>query len=342
MVDERWARCIGTGPFYTLLFMLSSCLLFAQEKERKLLRTEEIRIRDPYIFADSATQQYYMYAQMDNRRWGRKDTAQSKGVEVYVSSDLKHWESPKPVLVLSDTSWAQEQVWAPEMHAYRGKFYIFVTLTGSDTLPKSAALAYPPNWPKLRERGTQIFVSNSPLGPFQPFKNKPHTSVDWMALDGTLHEEDGKSFMVFCHEWVQIQDGTIEYIALSEDLSKTIGKPQTMFRASEAAWVTKGRRKITDGCFLHKTKTGKLLMIWSSNGKNGYAIGIAASQSGKLAGPWVQQDDLLFEQNGGHGMIFRTFDDKLILALHQPNNPKGQERLQLFALKDTGSSLTVW
>ena len=82
-------------------------------------------------------------------------------------------------------------------------------------------------------------------------------------------------------------------------------------------------------------------MIWSNNGKSGYAIGIAASQSGTLAGPWVQQDDLLFEQNGGHGMIFRTFDGKLMLALHQPNNPKGQERLQLFALKDTGSSFTV-
>ena len=135
MVDERGARCIGTGPFYTLLFMLSSCLLFAQEKEGKLLRTEEIRIRDPYIFADSATQQYYMYAQMDNRRWGRKDTAQSKGVEVYVSSDLKHWELPKPVLVLSDTSWAREKVWAPEMHSCQGKFYLFVTLTGSKLCP---------------------------------------------------------------------------------------------------------------------------------------------------------------------------------------------------------------
>ena len=324
-----------------LVLTLFSSLLRAQDQNGRLLLAEEIRIRDPYIFADSTTQQYYMYAQTDNRRWGREDTAQSKGVEAYVSSDLKHWEPPQPVLVLSNTSWAREQVWAPEMHAYQGKFYMFVTLTGSDTLPRPAAFAYSSNWPKLRERGTQIFVSDSPLGPFEPFENKPHTPIDWMALDGTLYEEDGKPFMIFCHEWVQIQDGTIEYVALSEDLSRTMGEPQTMFSASEATWVTEGQRKITDGCFLYKTKTGKLLMIWSSVGKEGYAIGIATSQSGKLAGPWVQQNDLLFEQNGGHGMIFRTFDDRLMLALHQPNNPKGQERLQLFALEDTGNFLIV-
>ena len=256
MMNNRWIRYTSAWTLCVLLFVLLSCPLFAQE-ESKLLRTEDIRIRDPYIYADTTMQQYYLYAQTDNRRWRQANVASVKGVEVYVSSDLKNWALPRPVLELSDTAWARQKVWAPEMHAYRGKFYLFVTLTGSDTLPPSTDFGPPPDWPKLRERGTQIFVSDSPLGPFEPFRNRPHTPEDWMALDGTLYEEDGIPFMVFCHEWVQIGDGSVEYVQLKEDLSGTVGNPKTMFRASEASWVTEKRRKVTDGCFLYRTEHRK-------------------------------------------------------------------------------------
>ena len=50
----------------TIIFVFLPCLIFGQVIENKLLLTEGIRIRDPYIYADSITQNYYMYAQMDN------------------------------------------------------------------------------------------------------------------------------------------------------------------------------------------------------------------------------------------------------------------------------------
>ena len=114
--------------------------------------------------------------------------------------------------------------------------------------------------------------------------------------------------MIFCHEWVEIVDGSIDYVQLSSDLSKPVGNPQKMFHASDAKWSTGKDSKVTHGCFLFKTKSNKLLMIWSSFGTKGYAIGIAESESGRLIGTWIQQDNLLFEENGGHGMIFKTFD----------------------------------
>lgn len=309
--------------------------------ETGMLKSEDIRIRDPYIYADPITKQYYMYAQMDNRLGGRGDDAKPKGVEAYVSTDLKNWEQPKTVLLLPEEFWARNMVWAPEMHAYKGKYYMFVTLTSSDVhthiqKPKGAK-----NWPAFHKRGTQVFVSDSPLGPFEAFDNKPHTPENWMALDGTLFEENGNPYMIFCHEWVEIVDGSMDYIRLSEDLSKPIGKPKLMFHASEASWSTGKTNKVTDGCFMHRSKTGKLLMIWSSFGTKGYAIGIAESKSGKLKGPWIQQEELLFKENGGHGMLFKTFDGKLMLALHQPNSPRGRERLKLFELVDTGESLRL-
>ncbi|UCG57019.1 MAG: family 43 glycosylhydrolase, partial [Phycisphaerales bacterium] len=183
-------------------------------------KLSDIRIRDPFILAEETTQTYYMYAQMDNRR-GRK--GHQKGVEVYTSKDLQQWAGPYPVFVIGEDFWADRMVWAPEVHEYGGRYYLFVTFTAEEPLEPI------PGRPPLVKRGTQILVSDSPEGPFKPFENRPHTPLDWMALDGTLWVEDGTAWMVFCHEWVQIRDGTMELVRLKEDLSTVQGRPVTLF-----------------------------------------------------------------------------------------------------------------
>ena len=75
----------------------------------------------------------------------------------------------------------------------------------------------------------------------------------------------------------------------------------------------------TDGPFIHKSEDGRLYMPWSSWADRGYAVGVAVSSSGKLAGPWHQEEIPLFPADGGHGMLFETFDGKLLYTLHYPN-----------------------
>lgn len=328
-------RAITSGVMAALL---SSMVLFAQPltSERKL---SEIRIRDPYILADSAGSTYYLYAQISNRL-GRGDPS-LKGVEVYSSRDLEKWTGPKTVFRCPEGFWANGQVWAPEVHCFRGRYYLFVTFTASEQLPPIEGRP-----PQLR-RGTQILVSDSPEGPFQPFQNRAHTPTDWMALDGTLWIEEGVPWMIFCHEWIQIVDGTFELVQLQEDLSAVKGPPVTLFSASQAAWVRslrdvggKAHGYISDGPFLYRTKTEKLLMIWSSFGDQRYGIGLARSLSGTVQGPWKPLPEPLFKANGGHGMIFRTFEGELRLVLHQPNRSP-LERAQLFQLEDTGDLLKI-
>jgi hypothetical protein len=164
-----------------------------------------------------------------------------------------------------------------------------------------------------------------------------------MTLDGTLWIEDGVPYMVFAHEWVQIKDGTIEMVRLKDDLSATVGEPKRLFNGSDAPWGRASAQYgsyVTDAPYLWRTRTGKLLMIWSSFGEGGYTVGIAESESGKLAGPWKQQPTPLFAEDGGHAMIFRSFDGKLMLILHQPNQT-GRERARLFELEDTGETLRI-
>ena len=129
------------------------------------------------------------------------------------------------------------------------------------------------------------------------------TPIDYMALDGTLYVEDNQPYMVFCHEWVQIVDGTVEYVRLDKDLAEAIGSPVRMFNGSACCVAEPGESYVTDGCFMYRTRTGKLLMIWASFGPDGYAECVAESLTGKISGPWRQQSEPLFKKDGGHAMI---------------------------------------
>ncbi len=305
---------------------------------------EEIRIRDPYVVADKKTRTYLMYAQMDNRA-DREGSI--KGVEVYASQDLKVWYGPWPVWGIPEGFWGGIQsVWAPEVHYYKGKYYLFVTLTSTDRIETEDGIT------DLVKRGTFVCKSDSPMGPFQAFDEKPHTPEAWSALDGTLWVEQGVPYMVFCHEWVQIEDGTMEIVRLSDDLSREISGPETLFMASTAPWVNpvkhrsvvyQGRMNqcyVTDGPFIYRTRIGQLLMIWSSFSSGNYLVGVLESESGTIAGPWRHQVTPLFKDHGGHGMIFERLDGQLMLVLHQPNSGP-DERARFYELADQGDHLSL-
>jgi arabinan endo-1,5-alpha-L-arabinosidase len=148
--------------------------------------------------------------------------------------------------------------------------------------------------------------------------------------------------MVYCHEWVQISDGAVGYVQLKDDLSEIAGEPKNLFRGSQAPWGqisgTYGCY-VTDGPYLYTGKTGKLYMIWTSGGKSGNSLGVAISDSGKIAGPWRQQEEAVYSANGGHGMLFRTFEVKLMMIIHSPYN--GDTRPHLFEMEDTGETLKI-
>ena len=147
--------------------------------------------------------------------------------------------------------------------------------------------------------------------------------------------------MVFCHEWVQISDGTMNAVRLSADLSKPLGEPIELFRASDAPWVRplKPGKYVTDGPCLYRLASGKLLMLWSSFSDKGYTLGIARSQSGTIAGPWTHDPKPVFE-GGGHCMIFRSLDGKPMLVLHAPNKSP-DERAKFFDVHEEADGLRL-
>ena len=185
----------------------------------------ETRLRDPFILADQATQTYYLVTSSV-----KPADLKANAVSVLTSKDLQTWTGPYPIFEIGPDFWAQGHIWAPEMHRHGGKYYLFATMNGSRRLPDEPW----PDWPEKTARGTQVLVADSPMGPFRPFANRSHTDPNLMALDGTLWVEDGVPYMVYCHEWVQIKDGTIDLVRLRDDLSGAAGPPITLFKASQA------------------------------------------------------------------------------------------------------------
>jgi hypothetical protein len=191
-----------------------------------------------------------------------------------------------------------------------------------------------------------VFVSEKPDGPFKTVVDKPIPPSDYMTLDGTFFVEDGTPYMVYAHEWTQLVDGSMEAVAMKPDLSEAAGAPFFLFKASDAPWlddrhetVNFPQNYVTDGPELYRTRTGKLLMLWSSYRQGLYVEALAHSMSGKLTGPW-KQDGVLVGEDSGHGMLFRTFDGRLMLILHQPFNPR-LSRGKLFEMEDTGDSIRI-
>jgi len=127
---------------------------------------------------------------------------------------------------------------------------------------------------------------------------------------------------------------------LKPDLSARAGDPFLFFKASEAPWVAGQEKKstyVTDGPCLYRTKTGKLLMLWSSYRDGLYVETLAHSTTSRLRGPW-KQGEVLVGNDSGHGMLFESFDGKLMLVLHQPFR---QARGKLFEMEDTGDTLRI-
>ena len=274
-----------------------------------MLNRQDIRIRDPFILREDNV--YYMFGTTDLVEGSLRA---GKTFSVYTSTDLEQFNEPK-VVVDADALgfWGQFDFWAAEVHKYNGRYYLFGSCKAEGM-----------------HRATQIFVCDTPDGAYVPLAETARTPKDWECLDGTLWVENGKPYMVFCHEWTQIKNGQVCAMPLSDDLTHPIGEPTVLFCANDNPQVTAiGKDKdcyITDGPFLF-FEDGRIKMIWSSVANNRYAV--LEAQADSLLGPWTHFDSR-FDFDGGHAMLFADESGRRHISLHAPNRAN-EERATFFA-----------
>ena len=272
-----------------------------------------VNLRDPYVLVADGV--YYLYGTVaygedwEDTQWG-----------CYVNDSGRldgEWKkSEKPLYVKPED--AVKNLWSPEVHCYRGKYYMISTYFSQ----------------KTQHRGCAILESDCPTGPFVEITDGHVTPSYWDCIDATLYvDEEERPWLVFVHEWTCTDDGIgrMDVVRLSDDLTQMISEPVELFRADDPAWT---KECVTDGCFMYTTKNKHLLMLWSNfcGADRKYCEAVAESENGTIMGPWKHQEAPIFTtvegggHDGGHGMIFTGLDGQMYLTLHSPNIPTAQTK----------------
>jgi hypothetical protein len=300
-------------------------------------------MRDPFIL-EAEPGGFVLFGTTDENIWGGPAT----GFDCYTSTDLEEWAGPIPAFRPADDFWSHSQYWAPEVNEYRGRYYMFAT--------------FAPDEGEANGRGVAVLVADSATGPYAPWSDGTVTPIGMASLDGTLFFDDDEPWLVYSRgaegvgDAEGITDGEMYALQLADDLRTSTGEPRLLFHASDAAWSKPlqfppgveppPQLKLakdplfTDGPCLVRTSDGTLLMLWSSFGDEGYAIGVASSASGSVLGPWLQREHPLWARNGGHGMVLHTTAGADFLVFHWPNDTP-DERVKLVEVDITADGIQL-
>lgn len=298
---------------------LKECLVKPERKKR-----EEVRMRDPFIFADQERGLYFLYGTSEKTCDGAANV--DPYFEVYVGESLEEFVGPYVCFEPPVGFWGVKHYWAPEVHEYKGSYYMFASFKGGIG----------------EDRGTGILKADLPEGPYVPWSNGAATLKGHECLDGTLYVDDqGQPWIIFCHEWTEMYYGKIKALRLTEDLQDILDEEAVVIvdlENDKLPWIHKmsdqrvGKEGyLTDAPFMWKLPSGRLLMTWScytdgtdGNEKN-YVIAGCVSDSGKIEGPWRHLPELLLNKDAGHAALFRDLDGKPKIVMHGCDAHHGSE-----------------
>mgnify|MGYP000659123876 CR=1 FL=1 len=143
------------------------------------------RLRDSCVWVDEANQTYYLVSA------GRRGPNGRATVVQYYSKDLVTWNGPRVIFEIPEGFWSNRGIWAPELHQYKDRFYLFVTFDSDHKLAEQWR-----DWLPRVKRGSQVLVADKVDGPFRASDlTKSTLPPDMMTLDGTLWVEDGVPYL---------------------------------------------------------------------------------------------------------------------------------------------------
>lgn len=246
---------------------------------------------DPFLLCHDGM--YYLYCTTENGAGikGEKDN----GFFVHNSADLVHWEN-RGLCLAKDNVLGEKWFWAPEVYAYRGRFYMLYSA----------------------ETHMAVAVADSPLGPFV------RHSDGWLraesSIDGHfLFDDDGAVYLYYA----RMGDGEeqIRVAKMADDLTHIEQDFDTPLIRVEEPWETVAGR-VAEGPFVLK-HGGRYYLSYSCNNCEceDYAIGYAVADA--PTGPFTKyENNPIYRRNGevvgtGHHSFCPTDDpNRFIAAFH--------------------------
>lgn len=302
--------------------------------EPGVFKTGDIYMRDPFLFTDKKRKLYFLFGTNPDICDGAANI--DPYFEVYVSQDRQNFEGPFIAFQPEKGFWGTKNYWAPEVHEYKGSYYMFATFKGGIG----------------EDRGTAILKADLPEGPYHVHSKGHVTLKGHECLDGTLYVENGQPWIIFCHEWTEMYFGSIKALPLKEDLTEPEDTEPIVIvdtKNDKIPWIRHMEDPrvcktgyLTDAPFFYKMKNGTLVMLWSSysvkgymgKGSGGYVVAVCESPSGSIKGPWVHKKDLLLDENTGHSSLFHSLEGDLYLISHGNDTLHGQEYPVMYPIQE--------
>lgn len=267
---------------------------------------------DPMIVEHEGT--YYLYS-----------TGGTK-LSVRTSKNLKTWSSSKQIFALSQTSWGVDCCWAPEVHEYNGKFYLFFCGRDSNKIFHGS-----------------VAVCDTPDGTFKPITDTPLLNFSYSVIDLSFFEDDdGKTYIFYSKDCSTNKIGSKKVsqsfgIEVSNDFTKLIGEPVLCSEPTQAWETVSGNTIWNEGPVVFK-RNGTYYLLFSANyyQSKDYAVGYCTSDT--VLGLYDKpKDSCILKGNGetitGSGHCNLLFlGDEIYLTYHShtvPPNTDGGRSLYI-------------
>lgn len=275
---------------------------------------------DPWVAYKDGVYYYMNTTATDLTVWKTKDIADLGTAEKKVV-----WTPPA-------TGPYSEDIWAPEIHFLRGKWYIYFAADGATN------------------QSHRIWViENASRDPWQgtwTFKGKVAQASDKWAIDASVFEDQGKLFMIWSG-WEGDVNGTQGiYIARMKD-PWTVEGPRAKLSTPEYPWEKVGdvdqKKQPGDPPHIDVNEgpevlqhDGKIFLIYSASAcwTDDYALGMLTADSGAdlvNSASWKKSAKPVFEKwpeghvfAPGHNSFFKSPDGKEDWILYHANSESGQ------------------
>jgi GH43 family beta-xylosidase len=265
---------------------------------------------DPWVA--SANGYFYMMVTTgkDLKIWKTRNMADLRTAESKVV-----WQPPA-------TGPYSRDIWAPELHFLDGKWYIYFAADSG------------------RNETHRIYVlegcATDPLGCSWSMKGKVADATDRWAIDATVFEDGGKTYLLWSG-WPGVTDGTQNIYIAQLSNPWTVESKRVQISTPQYKWEKVGDRP-DHGPHLNVNegpealiRNGRIFIVYSASAcwTDSYALGmLTAKGGGDLLKPksWVKTPSPVFSGDAGayspgHNGFFQGADGKDWIVYHANSRP---------------------
>lgn len=219
-----------------------------------------------------------------------------------------------------------KQLWAPEIHFLKGKWYVYFAASDGDNLNHRMYV--------LENKNENPFLGEWEL------KGKIAAKPDRWAIDGNVFEYKGKLFMIWSG-WEGLVNGQQNIYIAPMDAPWSIEGDRVLIAEPTYIWEKQGDLQnpknphvnVNEGPqFLEKNS--KIFIVYSANGcwTDFYSLGLLYFKGKDILDPasWKKQSNPIFkksEENSvyapGHNSFFKSTDGKEDWILYHANDNPG-------------------